>query len=97
MLASVFHVVGCKVLHGGCQFQVRDIIALETAYVCHRHSPGEKWVFAEDLLDASPTRVAGEIDNRRTVHQPHGSARPFRVRVVERSRLVAHCQRDAVH
>ena len=63
VLAAGLHVIDGEVLHGGSELQMRGIVSLKTAHIGHGHAPGEIRIFAEDLLNASPARIAYEVDD----------------------------------
>src|SRR3954463_14254748 len=74
-----------------------EIISLQTAHVSHSHASGQTGIFTEDLLDASPTRIAADVDNGGAKYQSVRGARSLRMCIVERPSFVAHCDGDAVH
>ena len=97
VLPARLDVVDREVLHGGGDLQVGDVLALQAADVGHRHAAGQVRILAEDLLDASPARVAADVDDGRPVDQAVRRAGPVLAGVVERPRLVGHRVGDLVH
>jgi hypothetical protein len=68
VLAAGLNVVDCKVLYRSGEFEVIDVVALQATHIRDRHATRKIWIFAKDLLDASPPRIAADIDDWRTEH-----------------------------
>jgi hypothetical protein len=97
VLTSVLDVVDGVVLDGGGELEVVGVVALQTLDVGDAHLSGEGWIFAEDLLDAAPARVAGEVDDGRTVDETVARAGSLGSAVIEGAAFVGHGIGDAVN
>lgn len=69
-------------LDDGRDFQMVDVVALQAAHIGDAHAAGEQWFFAEYLLDATPARVAADVDDGRAEDEAVRRVRAFGVCVV---------------
>src|SRR6184192_1172499 len=92
MLPAGLHIVDGKVLQGGRDLEVINVITLQAPHIGDTHATCQKRVLAKNLLDASPPWVTAYIDNRRAKYQTMLATRPIGVGVVKRATLIRHCR-----